>query len=579
MRAADLRLAELLDAPPEGGILRFAGQRALLFDAVALGLLRRELIRLLGHTAARGLLTRFGYGHGWRTAESLRGALPWDDEREWRSAGGRLHRLQGHVAFEPAPDGVVADREQAAASDDPAPQAGGLAQADDDPAARAGFAAAVWRDSYEAAQHLLHVGPSDEPVCWTLTGFASGYLSRATGRAVYCVEEACVARGDAVCRMVGRPREAWGPTIEPHLPYFEQECLDAALQALRDELRQTERRLRATRRQVAAADTAATVVGGLVVRSEALRGLVEQARRVAAVDATVLVTGESGSGKERIARLLHDHSPRAEGPFVAVNCGALPDPLLEAELFGHARGAFTGAGTDRAGLFEAAHHGTLFLDEVGEVSAALQVKLLRALEERRVRRLGETRDRPVDVRIVAATNRDLAQAVREGRIREDFYYRLRVVELRIPPLRERREDILPLAHHFLALAAERFGRRLSGFTGDASERLLRHDWPGNVRELRNAVEHAAVFARDSRVEAADLPPSASPVAGPPPAASAETPPGPAAPPAASERLEEVERAHILAVLAATGGNRAAAARRLGIGTATLFRKLKAWGVG
>ena len=236
-----------------------------------------------------------------------------------------------------------------------------------------------------------------------------------------------------------------------------------------------------------------------------MRQLVDLARRVAKVDSTVLITGESGSGKERIARLVHEESTRAAGPFIAVNCGAITETLLESELFGHARGAFTGATQDRPGLFEAANGGTLLLDEVGEVSPGMQVKLLRALQEREIRRVGENKSRRVDVRVVAATNRDLAHGVAGGAFRQDLYYRLKVVELHVPPLRERRDDILPLARVLLADAALRMKRKIAGLAPGAADQLLRYEWPGNVRELENAMERAVALARGSRVELEDLP--------------------------------------------------------------------------
>jgi transcriptional regulator with PAS, ATPase and Fis domain len=283
------------------------------------------------------------------------------------------------------------------------------------------------------------------------------------------------------------------------------------------------------------------------------------------VDSTVLVTGESGVGKERIARLIHDESGRAHKAFVAINCAAVTESLLESELFGHARGAFTGATHDRAGLFEAAHGGTLFLDEVGEVPASMQAKLLRVLQEREVRRVGENATRKVDVRLVAATNRELAEEVRQGRFRQDLYYRLRVIELKIPSLRERREDILPLARLLLAEAAERLGRRVSGLAPEAADQLLRYGWPGNVRELGNAVERAVALCEGPRVERDDLPEEVR--AAPPSLIPSGNP----------RRLEDMEKEYILAVLAQNGGNRARTAEQLDIGVATLYRKLKQYG--
>ncbi|MEW6321485.1 MAG: sigma 54-interacting transcriptional regulator [Acidobacteriota bacterium] len=538
MRASDLDLRELLAFEPSGGILRFASERALLIDAVAMGILRTELIETLGMTGARALLTRFGYAHGWRTAETLKRGFPWDSDDEWRKAGGRLHTLQGLVRVEPAAaDAAVGGRPQPVGN-------------------------SVWHDSYEAEQHLLHLGRADEPVCWTLTGFASGYLSRAYGRDIYCLEERCRGKGDAVCRLVGRPVEEWGEDIAAHLPFYRSACLDAALAQATDELKKVERRLRSRRQALGTPDAAR--VSGMVVQSAEMRQVVELARRVAQVDSTVLITGESGVGKERIARLIHHESARAAGPFVAVNCGAVPETLLESELFGHARGAFTGATQDRPGLFEAAHGGTLLLDEIGEVPPAVQVKLLRVIQEREVRRVGENRGRPVNVRLLAATNRDLTAEIHAARFRQDLYYRLRVVEIRVPALRERRDDILPLARAFLEATAARMRRKVTGFTPAAAQQMLRYAWPGNVRELENAIERATVLATRSRIDVGDLPPEVR-LAVPDAFAPGE-----------ARTLAEVERDYIQAVLRAAGGNRTKAAATLGIGAATLYRKLKAY---
>jgi transcriptional regulator with PAS, ATPase and Fis domain len=295
--------------------------------------------------------------------------------------------------------------------------------------------------------------------------------------------------------------------------------------------------------------------------------LVDLARRVAKVDSTILITGESGSGKERVARLVHEESTRAAGPFVAVNCGAITETLLESELFGHARGAFTGATQDRPGLFEAANGGTLLLDEVGEVSPAMQVKLLRALQEREVRRVGENKSRKVDVRVLAATNRDLARGVAAGDFRQDLYYRIKVVELHVPPLRERRDDVLPLARVLLADAALQMKRKISGLSPNAADQLLRYEWPGNVRELENTMERAVALARGSRVEFEDLPEEIR-----------QAFPTPLATKGKIRPLEEVEKEYILAALELNGGNQTHTAEQLHIGSATLYRKLKSYGL-
>ncbi|MFN7131432.1 MAG: sigma 54-interacting transcriptional regulator, partial [Myxococcales bacterium] len=446
MRAADLDLNELLQFDSTSGIVRFAGQRALILDAVALGLLRRELIDTLGENGARGVLTRFGFAHGWRTAENLKDGFPWDDEGEWRRAGGRLHTLQGLVRLE-----RVRRRDE----DGPAP-----------------FAESVWHDSYEAEQHLLYFGQSDAPVCWTLAGFASGYLSRSNGREIYVFEEKCRAKGDAFCQIAGRFKEEWGPEKETELAFYRDPCLNASLRRVAEELKEAERRLKQRQRALARSELPSEDRAGIVARSGAMAGVLELATRAARVDTTVLITGESGAGKERIAQLIHAESARAAMPFLAINCAAMTESLLESELFGHARGAFTGASSDRAGLFEAAHGGTLFLDEVGEIPLSMQAKLLRVLQEREIRRVGENTSRSVDVRLVAATNRNLLDEVAQGRFRKDLYYRLRVIELRVPALRERKEDLLPLARVLLAAACERLGRRVYGFTPAAADQLL-----------------------------------------------------------------------------------------------------------
>ena len=295
------------------------------------------------------------------------------------------------------------------------------------------------------------------------------------------------------------------------------------------------------------------------------------------MNSNVLITGESGSGKERFARLVHEESSRATGPFVPVNCGAIAEALLESELFGHVRGAFTGATADRTGLFEAANTGTLFLDEIGDVSPGMQVKLLRVLQEREVRRVGENRTRHVDVRVIAATNRDLAKGVAEGAFRQDLYYRLKVIELRVPALRDRGGDILPLARVLLANVALRMKRRITGLAPAVADQLLRYEWPGNVRELENAMEHAVALARGTRVELEDLPEEVRLAPPRPPSARGSTPPAREAEPAALSplpddgavcSLEELERLHILAALARNGGNQTRTAEQLQIGSAT-----------
>jgi DNA-binding NtrC family response regulator len=540
MRAEDLNHQELLELQPEGGVIRFAGQRAILFDAVAMGLLRKYLVENFGFAAARAVLTQFGFAHGWRMAEALQAEFKWDSAEEWQRAGARIHTLEGLFRVE-------------SGSEIPLSKEGSMLAA-----------------SYEAEQHILHFGRSDEPVCWTICGLISGYISRTTDKEIYVLEDRCAGKGEAGCRLFGRTREEWGDERAAELRFFEAErlkdCLDVSLHRVTETLKMAEQKLRKRRRAIVRVARDVEEPLGIVAKSPAMRNLLDLARRVAKVDAAVLITGESGSGKERITRLIHEESTRAAGPFIAVNCGAITETLLESELFGHARGAFTGANQARPGLFEAAHGGTLLLDEVGEVSPGMQVKLLRALQEREIRRVGENKNRAVDVRVVAATNRDLAHGVAGGAFRQDLYYRLKVVELHVPALRERRADILPLARVLLAEAAVRMKRNVVNLAPRAADQIMRYEWPGNVRELQNAMEHAVALARGSRVEIEDLPEDIR-QAIPTPSIS-----GPVRP------LDDLEKEYILAVLERNDGNQAQTAAQLDIGTATLYRKLKQYGV-
>ena len=303
----------------------------------------------------------------------------------------------------------------------------------------------------------------------------------------------------------------------------------------------------------------------LVARSPAMQTLLKRVARFAANSAPVTILGETGCGKEVVARVLHANSPRAKHPFVAVNVAALPAELLESELFGHAKGAFTGAATARRGLFEAADKGTLFLDEIGEMPLALQVKLLRALQDGELRRVGESESYVVDVRVVSATHRDLAVRIREGAFRQDLLYRLKVLTIEMPPLRERADDILPLGLHFLTEEKS----RARGFTAAASKVLLNYGWPGNVRELQNAVKHGAALASGVEVDAPDLPDELRRPTG---RRARETT---ARDPRAFQTLREMEHEHIARALEACGGSHSAAARVLGIARNTLWRKVRA----
>jgi DNA-binding NtrC family response regulator len=306
--------------------------------------------------------------------------------------------------------------------------------------------------------------------------------------------------------------------------------------------------------------------GELVGSSPAMERVYKLLARVADSDSSVLITGESGTGKELVARALHASSPRATHPFVAINCAAMPETLLESELFGHEKGAFTDARTARPGLFVQASGGTLLLDEIGDLPLALQPKLLRALQERVVRPVGGRREVPFDVRLLAATNRDLETAIEEGRFRQDLYFRIDVIEVALPPLRARGNDVLALAQHFLVHFSEKGSKKLVGFSTPAARHLVDYDWPGNVRELHNVVERAVALATHDHVTADDLPEKIL---------KAERPRAPISlEPGELLSLDEMERRYILHVLEASGGSRTAAARTLGLDRSTLWRKLE-----
>jgi DNA-binding NtrC family response regulator len=290
--------------------------------------------------------------------------------------------------------------------------------------------------------------------------------------------------------------------------------------------------------------------------------------RLAASDVTVLIRGESGTGKELVARALHERGPQSQGEFVAINCGALPENLLESELFGHARGAFTDARSARTGLMMKAHGGTLFLDEIGDMPAEMQVKLLRALEQRRVRPVGGESELAWDARVIAASHRDLELAVAEGRFRQDLFFRLNVVEIELPPLRARGNDVLLIAQHFLARSS--MNHRITGIAPEAARLMLAYDWPGNVRELRNCIDRAVALARFNQITVDDLP---ARIRNPERRKPAEE----ALLPEQFITLAELERRYIERVLDALGGHQAGAARTLGIDRKTLYRKLQQWG--
>lgn len=452
---ADL-LDLLLFAPDEGRIW-LEDSRMMMIDVASFATLRGELVRTLGREAARRVILRAGFEAGRRNAELMRQRWRADFQKRAGNLGPRFHGLTGLLKAEAVR--VNADRKA------------GRFEAE-----------YIWHHSVEDDAHLMSFGVDNEPACWMEAGYASGWVTHEFGVPTLFREITCRSTGSNVCRVLARRAVDWGdesrddllclglidddgnlrppePTVLPELPAV-------------DEMHDPD---------------------AIIGKSPALKASLHLLSRVAPTSACVLITGESGAGKELFARAVHKGSPRASGPFVAVNCAALPDTLLEAELFGVERGAYTGAAQSRPGRFERASGGTLFLDEIGSLSAVSQAKLLRALQEGEIERVGGTRAINVDVRIVAATNENLRKAVDKGTFREDLYYRLNVFPITLPPLRERRDDIRLLIAHFLSIYNRQHGRSVKGLTHDALRALLHYDFPGNVRELQNMVERAVIL--------------------------------------------------------------------------------------
>ncbi|MCC7411609.1 MAG: sigma 54-interacting transcriptional regulator [Gammaproteobacteria bacterium] len=457
-------LVECLSFSPGDGRIWLNDQRMLLLHGNAFGSLRRELIDGLGIERARGLFTRMGYLCGARDARMERERWPDGDLTALYTA--QLHSLEGMVKVEPVrfkfdPRQGLFDGEY------------------------------LWHHSLEADEHIAAYGLGTAPVCWMLTGYATGHGSTLLGHLLIAREVGCRATGAACCRLVARSPALWGD-IEEDLRYLNVEGIAAIAQDRPGE----QKAAPVTVGAPAARATVSPYDDGIVGASAAYTAASHYIQRVAATDATVLFTGESGVGKEIFAKTLHRISNRAEGPFIAVNCAAIPESLTESELFGVERGAYTGAAASRPGRFERANGGTLFLDEIGTLSLVAQGKLLRSLQEGQIERVGGTRSIAVDVRVVAATNLDLRQATRDGTFREDLYYRLNVYPVHLPPLRERRDDIPLLLNHFLNHYCAKYGAKINGFTQRAIKTMLTYAFPGNIRELQNLVERGVISADD-----------------------------------------------------------------------------------
>ncbi|XUY29243.1 sigma 54-interacting transcriptional regulator [Agrobacterium sp. rho-8.1] len=544
-------LAEALNFALGDGRIWLNDQRMLLIQSLVLGRLRQEIIDAFGVETAKGLFMRVGYMQGVRDAELIQKRFAQEDLTHALAAGPRVHTLEGFVKVT-------------------------TKQFQFDLRKGTYFGEFYWDDSSEAAEHLSSYGIASEPVCWMQIGYPSGYTSTLFGKPVVFREIECAAMGAPRCFVVGQHADAWGDGA-PERQYLGLDWTGR-------------RPVSVNRRVPTSAAKSPNVPDGQVVGVSAsflrTRLMLE---KVADTDATVLFIGESGVGKELFSNELHRLSPRQDKPFVPINCAAIPETLVESELFGVEKGAFTGAIQSRAGYFERAHGGTLFLDEIASLTYSAQGKVLRAIQERKIERVGGTRTIPVDVRVVTASNVDLAAEVRGGRFRQDLYFRLCVFPIVIPPLRDRRDDIPLLAAHFLKFFRDRHRRDTAGFTRRAMDALLAYDFPGNIRELQNLVERGVILSESGSLidlqhmftgfEMMPSPALKLTEGGRISAASQSSEPRADAshPMTTPDALKRAEAELYVSWLAAAGGNVSAAARQLGITRAKLEYRLRKLG--
>lgn len=531
-------IQELLRFEPEEGRIWLAEERMVLLRSSELQALRKEMIESLGIDRAKGLLIRMGYIAGQRDADSARRLRPESSLFDVFSVGPQSHMVTGQVKVIPV----------------------SLELDEDEHTFHGVF---EWQNSFEAEIFLKEYGVSYEPVCWSQIGYASGFTSRFVGRQILFRELGCIGCGEKVCRIEGRPAQEWDDA-EELMRYYRPDRIADQLFTLQSQVTALRENL-----------TTEQSFGDLVGCSQKFLQVRELLAKAAESKVTVLLLGETGVGKDMFAKALHKGSPRHDKPIIAVNCAAIPADLIEAELFGVEKGAYTGADQSRPGRFERAHGGTLFLDEVGELSPQAQASLLRVLQEGELERVGDTRTRKVDVRLVAATNDDLEEAVKQGRFRADLLYRLNVYSVTVPPLRERIDDVPELAQHFVDKYSTLHGKLLQGITDRAMAMLRDYHWPGNIRELGNIIERGIILADNGgQIEASHLFPNL--------VVEAQSDPGEVA---SLDRLAEqlleqgcelsaLENVLIERALDRAGGNVTRAAKLLGLSRATLDYRLK-----
>ncbi|MFC2997705.1 phenol degradation transcriptional regulator MobR [Acinetobacter sichuanensis] len=453
-------LLEKIHFDTEHGQIWFDENRMLLMHTSMMGYLRKDLYEMLGWERTKHFFIRCGYQAGMRDAEVTSKLRPNLNEIEAFMAGPQMHGIRGMVHVEVNELNLSHDLKQF-------------------------YADFNWQNSFEAEVHLSEFGMAEEPSCWMLLGYACGYTSFVMGQTIIYQETHCVAQGDECCRIIGKPLAEW-ENSEELIRFMSPDPVSDELIALQAELNKLKKNIYTD------AESDYTMFKA-VGESAAYRKVCDLLKKAAGSKVAILLQGETGVGKEAFARGVHDGSQRRNEPFVAVNCACIPPDLIEAELFGVEKGAFTGASQTRMGKFERAHGGTIFLDEVIELSPRAQAALLRMLQEGEFERVGDQQTRKVDVRIVGATNEDLEQAVKDGRFRADLYYRLNIFPVRIPALRERREDIPLLVEYFIKRFENLYGKTLKGLSDKAYSFVMKYDWPGNIRELENLLERATLL--------------------------------------------------------------------------------------
>nr|WP_314532568.1 sigma 54-interacting transcriptional regulator [uncultured Pseudomonas sp.] len=472
----DLRFPDMQDLVdrlyfnPKEGLIWLGDKRMMLMHVEAFGALRQELLESNGVEFTRGLLTRVGYLTGQRDADLAIQARGTGNELDIAAAGGQLHALSGIV--EVAPVCIEFDH------------AKGFK-----------YGEFTWKRSVESDVHIAANGVSTDPICWMEVGYSSGFMSRLMGRRLLARETQCQGCGHDLCRVIVKPVEDWDNT-EDDLKYFQPRVTDHGRAQPAKPVKNSAVKAAPSPFGLEESQPSVTELGRPVGSSAAYHIAMHKVLRVAGTNATVLLLGESGVGKTMFAHELHSNSLRANTPFVEINCAAIPEQLIESELFGVQRGAYSGATDPRPGRFEIAHGGTIFLDEVATLSMTAQGKLLRVLQSGDLERLGSNKTIKVDVRVIAATNEDLAKAVKAGRFRSDLFYRLNVFPITIAPLRERKDDLPLLLDTVMRKLCALHGRHLTGVAPRALQVILDYHWPGNIREFENVIERAIILSDD-----------------------------------------------------------------------------------